>query len=184
MVIVPVVFVAVLVTIVGSYYAVVLRPEGAEQRKLRKRIRNGARAEAIKNGLVKQSERLSAVGFVDVLLGRAMKLVGPIELLLEQSGSRMTVGTFVLASVCPFALQVAVMMRFTHSIPVSLVVSACIAGVPYLFLRRARAQRLWKFEEQFPEGIDLISRALRAGHTFQTGLKMVADEVEAPVGTE
>jgi tight adherence protein B len=51
-------------------------------------------------------------------------------------------------------------------------------------VRRKRAKRLIKFEEQFPEAIDLIARALRAGHTFQTGLSMVAEELDAPVGTE
>src|SRR5581483_3254726 len=132
MVIVPIVFVAVLATIVGSYYAIVLRPEDAEQRKLRRRIRTGARTEAIKNGLIKQSERLSSVGFVDVLLGRTTKLVGPIQQLLEQAGSQMTVGRFVLASICAFVVALVVMMRTTHSVPVSLVVSACIAGVPYV----------------------------------------------------
>jgi tight adherence protein B len=43
---------------------------------------------------------------------------------------------------------------------------------------------MWKFEEQFPEAIDLIARALRAGHAFPTGLQMVADEIGAPVGPE
>ena len=38
------------------------------------------------------------------------------------------------------------------------------------------------FEEQFPDGLDLISRALKAGHAFATGLKMVADEMPEPVG--
>ena len=41
-----------------------------------------------------------------------------------------------------------------------------------------------KFEEQFPEAIDLLSRALRAGHAFTTGLSMVAEEMPEPVGTE
>jgi tight adherence protein B len=41
-----------------------------------------------------------------------------------------------------------------------------------------------KFEEQFPEAIDLVARALRAGHALPTGLGMVADELKAPVGTE
>jgi tight adherence protein B len=43
---------------------------------------------------------------------------------------------------------------------------------------------MWKFEEQFPEAIDLIARALRAGHAFPTGLSMVADELADPVGPE
>ena len=47
-----------------------------------------------------------------------------------------------------------------------------------------RKRRLRVFEEQFPEGLDLISRALKAGHAFATGLKMVADEMPEPVGPE
>jgi tight adherence protein B len=43
---------------------------------------------------------------------------------------------------------------------------------------------MYKFEEQFPEALDLISRALRAGHAFQTTLGMVADEMKEPVGPE
>ena len=41
-----------------------------------------------------------------------------------------------------------------------------------------------KFEEQFPEALALISRALKAGHTFTTGLSMVAEEMPAPIGPE
>jgi tight adherence protein B len=56
--------------------------------------------------------------------------------------------------------------------------------LPFAFLRFKRTRRLRKFEEEFPEGLDLISRALKAGHAFATGLKMVADEMSEPVGPE
>ncbi len=45
-------------------------------------------------------------------------------------------------------------------------------------------RRIRKFEEQFPEAIDLIARSMRAGHAFSTGLKMAADEVPPPAGVE
>ena len=51
-------------------------------------------------------------------------------------------------------------------------------------LKVKRNRRMRAFEEQFPEGLDLISRALKAGHAFATGLKMVADEMPEPVGPE
>jgi tight adherence protein B len=57
-------------------------------------------------------------------------------------------------------------------------------GLPFLVLKSKRTKRLRTFEEQFPEGLDLISRALKAGHAFATGLKMVADEMPEPVGPE
>ena len=57
-------------------------------------------------------------------------------------------------------------------------------SLPFLFLRMKRTRRLRAFEEAFPEALDLISRALKAGHAFATGLKMVADEMPDPIGPE
>ena len=57
-------------------------------------------------------------------------------------------------------------------------------GMPFIVLNVKRTRRMRAFEEQFPEGLDLISRALKAGHAFATGLKMVADEMPEPVGPE
>jgi tight adherence protein B len=51
-------------------------------------------------------------------------------------------------------------------------------------VRFMRKRRILKFEEQFPEAIELISRALRAGHAFTTGLKMASEEIPEPVGAE
>jgi tight adherence protein B len=63
---------------------------------------------------------------------------------------------------------------------------AALAGgfLPIGFLMRRRSVRLKRFEEQFPEALDLLSRAIRAGHAFQTAMGMVADELPAPVGLE
>ena len=52
------------------------------------------------------------------------------------------------------------------------------------WLRHRRTARLRKFEEHFPEALDLLSRAVRAGHAFTAGLKMIGDELEDPVGPE
>jgi tight adherence protein B len=51
-------------------------------------------------------------------------------------------------------------------------------------VRHKRTKRLYKFEEHFPEALDLLSRGIRAGHAFSAGMKMVADELPEPVGPE
>jgi tight adherence protein B len=56
--------------------------------------------------------------------------------------------------------------------------------LPVIFLRYKRTQRIRKFDENYPEALDLISRAVRAGHAFSAGMKMVADELKEPVGPE
>ena len=71
--------------------------------------------------------------------------------------------------------------------PARITVTSMIAlgvSLPFLFLRVKRTRRLHAFEEAFPEALDLISRALKAGHAFATGLKMAADELAEPVGPE
>jgi tight adherence protein B len=57
-------------------------------------------------------------------------------------------------------------------------------ALPFMFLNMKRTRRMRSFEENFPEALDLIARALKAGHAFVTGLKMVADEMPDPIGPE
>ena len=64
---------------------------------------------------------------------------------------------------------------------IGFVVGLCVLpGV----LRYKRGARLYKFEEMFPEALDLLSRSIRAGHAFSAGMKMVAEELGEPVGPE
>jgi tight adherence protein B len=60
-----------------------------------------------------------------------------------------------------------------------------LAGLlPLWHIGRLRANRMRKFEEQFPEALDLLTRAMRAGHSLTFGLQMVGDELPDPIGSE
>ena len=56
--------------------------------------------------------------------------------------------------------------------------------LPFWHILRLRNKRMAKFEEQFPEALDLITRALRAGHALTFGFQMVGDELPDPVASE
>ena len=86
-----------------------------------------------------------------------------------------------LASAAVFAVVVAMAIRAPWALPAGALLGF---GVPFVVLNIKRGKRLRTFEEAFPEALDLIARALKAGHAFATGLKMVADEMEEPVGPE
>ena len=58
------------------------------------------------------------------------------------------------------------------------------AAMPFLVLMRKRTVRFRRFEEQFPEALDLLSRAIKAGHALTTAMGMVADERADPIGPE
>ncbi len=56
--------------------------------------------------------------------------------------------------------------------------------LPYAYASHMRTKRFAKFEEKFPEAIDTLARAVRAGHAFTTALEMIANEVAEPVAGE
>jgi tight adherence protein B len=56
--------------------------------------------------------------------------------------------------------------------------------LPWFQLSRLQARRLAKFEQQFPDALDLLIRALRAGHSLTSGFVMVGQELPDPVGSE
>ena len=56
--------------------------------------------------------------------------------------------------------------------------------IPYAYASHRRAKRFQQFEEKFPEAIDTLARAVRAGHAFTTALELIASEVSEPVAGE
>jgi tight adherence protein B len=58
------------------------------------------------------------------------------------------------------------------------------ALIPYLIVRKKRAARLSRFEDQFPEALDFLARSMRAGHAFTISLEMLGDELADPLGQE
>jgi tight adherence protein B len=104
--------------------------------------------------------------------------------LIEQSGIRTTPSGVLIMSLCSGMLAAAIAAWVVRH-PLAPIVAAPIGLVlPFAWLVNRRSSRFKQFEEQFPEALDLLSRAIRAGHAFQTALGMVADELPAPVGPE
>lgn len=71
------------------------------------------------------------------------------------------------------------------NLPMLQAVFGALAGaVPVLFILRARRSRLDKFQEMFPDAIDLFTRSMKAGHTIHSGLETIANETSDPVKME
>jgi tight adherence protein B len=104
--------------------------------------------------------------------------------LIEQSGNRMLAYRLVLASIA-IAVTAAIAAWVFTRMPVA-AAAALFAGawVPYLKVVRDRAQRFAKFEEQLPDAIDVMRRALQAGHPFNAALRLVAEDMQDPVARE
>jgi tight adherence protein B len=110
--------------------------------------------------------------------------VHQLDRLLEQSGLPWTVSRFLGFSLLGFIAGFYIGALLHQILLLRLLIASLVASMPLLYVLRKRQQRLQKFEEQLPEALDLIGRALRAGHAFPSALKMVGDEMAAPIASE
>jgi tight adherence protein B len=179
-----VIFGAVLLMVFAPYWLVVERPEVAARHALRSRLRRAPSVQAATAELGKKVTRLSNIAALDRILANRASLVAPLRRMIDQSGLKVTVGTIVLTSGCLFLLVYLLVSFFTNLRLAGLILAALAGMAPFLWVRRARTNRIRRFETLFPEALDLITRALRAGHAFPTGLRMVAEEMPEPIAGE
>lgn len=178
------VFIAVLLLLEGGYL-LWKTYKGPEARKIETRIRaiSASLDKSQQTQLLKQ-RMLSEVPILErFLLGisRAHRL----DRFIQQSGLGWSVSKLLLSCAALGALALMLMLYAAHqSVPLSGVVGAVFAAVPFLYVSRRRSQRLRKFEAQLPDALDLITRALRSGHAFSSALQMVGDEMAEPVAGE
>jgi tight adherence protein B len=104
--------------------------------------------------------------------------------LIEQAG-RSILGYQLVFIMLGLALGAGILVGFLTGYILLAMVASLPAGIaPLIKLRVERSKRLARFEEQLPEALDIISRALRAGHPFIETLRLVGDEMDAPIATE
>ena len=179
-------FVLVIGIIGAAYYFLVVKPEDDEQRDLRRRLKTkGTTAKtAAEAGLLRTETPLSQIPFVNTILGATGLISRPLQRAVDRSGLSLTVGALVLMCLCAAVAVFLLVQSLTRLTLAAVVMGAASAYIPIWFVNFKGRSRVAKFEEQFPEAIDLLARALRAGHAFTTGLSMVAEEMPDPVGTE
>jgi tight adherence protein B len=171
--------------VLGAYALVMWLPGYMSRRRMDQRLSElVAPADALDGGesIVRQSAGGPLPG-IDRLVARTSYGTS-LSHVIEQSGMKTSPGGLLGMGVALGASVAVVSMLFIRQWYVPPVVGLLSASVPFLLVLYRRSARMKVFEERFPEALDLLSRALRAGHAFQTALGMVGDELKEPVGPE
>jgi tight adherence protein B len=179
------VFVLVAGAVVGVAMLLVSRARAQQAQAISNRLQEfgGAAAQADGAGSLLAASAGGPLPNVDRAARLAIKGSG-FERWLEQTGTKMSLTTcFLMAVALATGCGMAAVM-FSHLWWVGAIGFAMGLCIEPMILRQRRGARLYKFEEHFPEALDLLSRAVRAGHAFSAGMKMVADELDDPVGPE
>jgi tight adherence protein B len=163
-------------------------PAFGESAKMRKRLKN--RINEIESGG-------DGEAFSSLLRQKYLKSLSPLERRLEslpamenlarkieQSGHKILAYRLVLISI---VMGVATLIAsYAHfRLPIAAFgLGAMSAYLPFMKISMDRTKRMSAFEEQLPDAIDTMKRALRAGHPLSAALKFVADEMDNPVAAE
>ena len=182
------VFLLTFLVVGGLFFGVwVMAGSDASQEQVRKRMRAVHKAE--RRGNVSQSlvlvrdEMLSSVPLLHRMLLQ-WSWVTKLQDFLMQAGMRTKPGKILLLSAVLGVGSYVTAGFFFRSSLISVPIGLFCAAVPMLVVYWKRKRRLRKFEERFPEALDLLGRAVRAGHAFTTGLEMIAKECAEPLAGE
>lgn len=158
--------------------------KGPEVQRLEQRLRSlSAGRHGTDVGSLLKERHLSETPWLERAL-LAVPRISSIDRMLEQAGTTMTVARFLLVTALAGAAMFLVLLALRTPFLFALIAGAIASVVPLLVVLRKRSKRLHKFDEQLPDALDLLSRALRAGHAFPSGMQMVATEAVDPIATE
>ncbi|TDJ27606.1 MAG: type II secretion system F family protein [Gammaproteobacteria bacterium] len=163
-------------------------PAFGDSRQARKRLKKR----------VEEIEKTSSEdGVASLLRERYLRKLSPLERqleaipalaslrrLIEQGGHQILAYRFVLLAVVIGIASAIVTWTVTRMPTAALGVGLLGLWLPFVKISRDRYQTLSKFEEQLPDAIDVMRRALMAGHPFNATLRLVAEDMEDPVARE
>jgi tight adherence protein B len=130
-----------------------------------------------------RDEALSEIPALDSLLRRSQR-ISNLQDRLSQAGLTIRAGNVLLLCLLSAATLGVVAVIASGSLMFGLVGAGVGALIPYSYASYKRTKRFQKFEELFPEAIDTLARAVRAGHAFTTAIEMISNEVSEPVASE
>jgi tight adherence protein B len=157
----------------------------AQARVLRDRLSDVQKpAEKTKPDLaLLRDEVLSRIPAFDTWLRRSER-VSVLQKMLAQGNVDVRAGNFLMLCVVSAVLFAAIAVIAGGNIIFGWAGVVLGFFIPYAYAAHMRTKRFQKFEEKFPEAIDTLARAVRAGHAFTTALEMIANEVSEPVAGE
>jgi tight adherence protein B len=178
------VFVAVILLLEGLYL-VWKTYKGPQATKIQRRLNalSAAADGSAQSNLVRNRMLSELPPFQRFLL--RLPRAHQLDRMLLQANLDWTVSKLLLACLAAGAVSYLAVTALLHQPFVAgALAGAGAAFLPLAYVRRRRARRLARLEQQLPDALDLLGRALRAGHAFGAGLQMIGDEMAEPIASE
>jgi tight adherence protein B len=177
-------FIAVVLLVEGAYL-MWNTSKGPEAKRIARRLRlmSAGTSLAGEEVSILKSRLLSQTPAIERLLLQAPR-IQHLDRLLEQSGLTWSVAELLGMMALSAIAGAAAALYFGTTLFLTIIAAVITGALPIAYVFSARGKRMVKVEQQLPDALDLVGRALRAGHAFPTAVKMVSDELNDPIGGE
>jgi tight adherence protein B len=159
----------------------VMSPRGTDRAV--ERIQKWSAPEVAAQFDIVRKESFSNIPWLNDLLMKARRFQ-PLRVLHRKADCRVPLGIFVLATPLLALGALLLILSMHQALLLALLFAVVLGALPAGYLYWLKNQRMKMFERQLPEALELVSRALRSGHAFSVGLKLVGDEAADPIGIE
>jgi tight adherence protein B len=156
----------------------------AKSGRIRKKLRKYSFDDGEEEGTDILKKRIySEIPFLNSMLQNTPG-VAKLDQLVIQANAKYPMGFYILLSLFLAAGGYIGGDFFLRDLYQSLLLMFICGFLPFVYLNHLKRKRLEKFKRQLPDGMDLIARALKAGHAFTGGMNLAADEFDDPLGPE
>jgi tight adherence protein B len=178
------VFVAVVLLLEGCYFMWVAYngPNAGVINKRLQAVSSGLHRSTADDSIYKRHHLSDSPAVESILI--QFPIIFRLDRLLLQSGLELSVAMYASYSCIAFFGALALALFFNLPFLIALLCAFAAGIFPIVIVLRARKKRIDKIEEQLPEAIDMIARALKSGHAFSAALEMVGAEGAEPVAGE
>ena len=154
-----------------------------DSRKLKQRLENITKAHGDSETSIIKAKYLNRLGPVERRLERLPGIAG-LKRLLDQAGMQQMAYRFALISLLFSAGMALIVWVYSHHLIMTWAAFIFVAVLPIVWLKKQKSKRLDKFEQQLPEALQMMARALRTGYPFSECMKMVSTEMNEPISRE
>ena len=179
------IFLSVTLLTVGVFFVIYKRIHNPE-RQITKRVeefsKDASKDKDAPIPFIIRDDQLSEIPLFNRVLGK-LNISNRLGRLLEQAGSKMKVGDLVLLTIV-FGFVGFLVTLIIGNVLLKIIIILLLGSLPLLHVCSQRRNRLKAFIREFPDALDMMTSAIRAGHAFNQAMQLVGDEAPDPVGIE
>ena len=164
-------------------YQVIAESKSSTRRKMHERLRGERKQEKVTESILRRGAMGQSKTFADTVIGK-FKFIPKLQTLLDQADLDWSASQTML-NLCGLALLTSIGLAVLQvGVLTAIACGAAVIAMPLVWLNFKRRRRMAKLASQLPDVFEMMSQALRAGHSLAGAIQLIYEQMPPPIATE